>query len=177
MNITNSDVILLAHATLGVLGTLAALWVFVEALNAQKENAARTRTASYAVAAFMVAAWIVGGYWYLHFYPAEKAIILKGPWPFSHNLFMETKEHLFLATLVLSLYLPIAAAEKLYASRGARNMVLCITLLIALTGLSIEGAGAIVNHGVKVALAATVKASNARAAAGTSTGLSTEVSK
>jgi uncharacterized membrane protein YwaF len=163
MNITASDVILMAHATLGVLGTVAAVWVFVEALNAQESNAARTRTASFAVAAFMIATWIVGGYWYIHFYPPEKAIILMGPWPFAHNLFMETKEHLFLATLVLALYLPFAAAEKLYANRAARNMVLCTALLIAFTGLAIEGAGAIINHGVKVALAATVKSASAGA--------------
>ncbi len=161
MNITASDLILMTHATLGVLGTLAAIWVFVEALNAQEGNAGRIRLASLFVSAFMVAAWIFGGYWYVHFYPPEKAIILKGPWPFAHNLFMETKEHLFFVTLILALYLPIAASEKLYASRGARNMVLCVTLLIALSGLAIEGAGAIINHGVKVALAATVKAASA----------------
>ena len=38
MNVTGSSVILLAHATFGGLGTLAALWVFVEALNAREEN-------------------------------------------------------------------------------------------------------------------------------------------
>src|SRR5580692_8296573 len=102
MNITNSDLIVLAHAAFGVLGSLAALWVFVEALNAQQENAERTRKAAVAVATFICAAWVLGGYWYVHFYPADKALILKGPWPFAHNLFMETKEHLFFATLILS---------------------------------------------------------------------------
>src|SRR5579862_2725471 len=130
MNITGNDVLLLAHATLGVLGTLSAVWVFVEALDAREENAARTRRAAAAVAVFMTAAWIAGGYWYLHFYPAERALILKGPWPLAHSLFMETKEHLFLMTLILSLYLPIAAADKLYANAAARRMVLCVAMLI-----------------------------------------------
>ncbi len=152
MNITTSDILLLAHATLGVLGTLSAVWVFVEALDAREENAARTRRAAAAVAVFMTAAWIAGGYWYLHFYPAERALILKGPWAFAHSIFMETKEHLFLATLILALYLPIAAAESLYRNAAARRMVLSVAMLIVLTGLAIEGAGAIVDHGVKVAL-------------------------
>lgn len=152
MNITASDVILLGHATFGMLGILAALWVFVEALNAREENASRIRKGAAAAAIFMCMACICGGYWYLHFYPAEKAILLKGPWPFAHNLFMETKEHLFFATLILSLYLPIAAADKLHANAAARRMVLCVALLIALTGLGIEGAGAVIDHGVKVAL-------------------------
>jgi len=105
-----------------------------------------------AVAIFMVAAWILGGYWYLHFYPVERAIILHGPWPFAHNVFMETKEHLFLMTLILSFYLPIAAWDKLASSAAARRMVLCIAALIALSGLAIEGSGAVIDHGVKVEL-------------------------
>jgi len=152
VNITGNDAILLLHATFGVLGTVSALWVFVEALNAQEQNAQRLRTAAWAVAVFMTLAWIVGGYWYLHDYPAERALILKGPWPFAHNLFMETKEHLFLATLILAFYLPIAARDRLYANAAARRMVLSVAMLIVLTGLSIEGAGAVIDHGVKVAL-------------------------
>ncbi len=152
MNLTTSDLVLLGHATFGALGTLAALWVFVEALNAREENASRIRWSGAAVAICMGAACILGGYWYLRFYPAEKAIILQGPWPLAHNLFMETKEHLFFATLILALYLPIAAADKLYANASARKMVLCVALLIALTGMAIEGAGAVIDHGVKVAL-------------------------
>ena len=152
MNITANDAILLAHATFGVLGTVSAVWVFVETLNAREQNAQRIRTASLAVATFMFAAWIFGGYWYLHFYPVERAIILKGPWPFAHNLFMETKEHLFLMTLILSFYLPIAARDRLYVNTVARRMVLSVAMLIVLSGLAIEGSGAVIDHGVKVAL-------------------------
>jgi hypothetical protein len=152
MNIRMSDVILLAHASFGVLGTLSALWVLVEALSAREENAARIRRSAAAVAICMCVACLLGGSWYLHSYPAEKAIILRGPWPLAHNLFMETKEHLFFATLILALYLPIAAAEKLHANAMARRMVLCVSLLIVLTGMAIEGAGAIIEYGVKVAL-------------------------
>ena len=104
MDITGSDIILLAHASCGVLGSLAALWVFIEALNARPESAGRIKTAALVGAIAMGAAWILGGYWYVHFYPAEKAIILKGPWPFAHNIFMETKEHLFFITGLLSFY-------------------------------------------------------------------------
>ena len=110
MKLTMSDVVLLGHAACGILGTLAALWVFVEALHAQEENARRIRGGAAAVAICMCAASVLGGYWYLTAYPAEKAIILKGPWPSAHNVFMETKEHLFFVTLILALYLPIAAA-------------------------------------------------------------------
>jgi hypothetical protein len=152
LNISSSDAILLAHAAFGVTGCMAALWVFVEALNARPGNADRLQLAALVAAVCMAAAWICGGYWYVHFYPPEKALILKGPWPFAHNLFMETKEHLFFITGILAFLLPIAAREKLYASPAARKLVLSIAALIAITGLAVEGAGAVINHGVKLAL-------------------------
>ena len=82
---------------------------------------------------------------------AEKAVILKGPWPWAHNLFMETKEHLFFIPLILALYLPIVAARKLAANAAARAMVMVVATFIILNGLAIEGAGAIINYGAKVA--------------------------
>jgi hypothetical protein len=152
MNISTSDAILLAHAGFGVTGCLAALWVFLEALNAQPGNAGRTRAAALVTAVSMAAAWICGGYWYVHFYPAEKALILTGPWPFAHNLFMETKEHLFLITGMLAFLLPVVAREKLDSNAAARKLVLSVAALIVITGLAVEGAGAVIEHGAKVAL-------------------------
>ena len=152
MNISASDVILLAHAGFGVTGCLAALWVFIEALSAQPGNAARIRAAALVTALSMAAAWICGGYWCVHFYPAEKALILTGPWPFAHNLFMETKEHLFLITGMLAFLLPVVAREKLDSNAAARKLVLSVAALIVITGLAVEGAGAVIEHGAKVAL-------------------------
>jgi hypothetical protein len=152
LNISTSDVVLLAHAAFGVAGCLAAVWVFVEALNAQPANAVRTKTAAVVAATCMAGAWICGGYWYVHFYPPEKVLILKGPWPFAHSLFMETKEHLFFITAILAILLPIAARERLYSNPAARKLVLSVAGLIAITGLAVEAAGAVIDHGAKVAL-------------------------
>lgn len=152
MNISASDVILLAHAGCGVAGCLAAIWVFVEALNATPGNAVRLRRVALAVAVCMSAAWICGGYWYVHFYAPEKALILHGPWPLAHSFFMETKEHLFFVTAILALLLPIATREKLYSNLPARKLALSVAALVAIAGLAVEGAGAVIDHGVKVAL-------------------------
>jgi len=146
-----SDIILFAHPTFGVLGILAAVWVFVEALNASEANQKRIWYASLAVTASIAAAWILGGYWYVNYYYAEKAVILKLPWPWAHNIFMETKEHLFFIPLILAFYLPIVAAKKLAANRMARVMVMVVAMFVVLNGLAIEGAGAIINYGAKVA--------------------------
>jgi hypothetical protein len=150
--ISVSDVVLLAHAGFGVTGCLAAAWVVAEALNARPGNAGRIRAVALLAAVTMAAAWICGGYWYVHFYPAEKTLILAGPWPFAHNVFMEVKEHLFFITGTLALLLPIAARENLAANSGARRMVICVAGLIVITGLAVEGAGAVIDHGVKIAL-------------------------
>ena len=147
-----ADIILFAHPTFGVLGILAAVWVFVEALNASTGNRQRLRAAALLVTIFMVLAWLFGGYWYLVYFPTEKALILGGPWPFAQDLFMETKEHLFFVLLILSFYLPVVAAADLTSSRGARAMVMVVAGFIVLNGLAIEGAGAVVNHGAKLAL-------------------------
>jgi hypothetical protein len=147
-----TDIILFAHPTFGVLGILSALWVFVEALNASDSNRTRIRRMALLVPLFMVLAWLLGGYWYVTHYGVDKAVILNGPWPFAHDVFMETKEHLFFVPAILALYLPIVAAANLAVNRGARTMVLVVAALIVVNGLVIEGAGAVINHGAKLAL-------------------------
>lgn len=148
-----SDIILLSHPIFGVLGIIAAVWVFVEALNASPANAARIRSMAYAVTVFMLLAWVLGGYWYVNFYAADKAVIQAGPFPWAHGLIMETKEHLFFMTLILALLLPITTRASLASNKSARTMTLVVSALIALSGLAVEGAGALINFGAKAALA------------------------
>jgi hypothetical protein len=146
-----NDVILFAHPMFGMLGVLASVWVFVEALNPSEANRSRMRIAAFIVAGCFIVAWALGGYWRMAFYAPEKAIILKGPWPWAHNFVMETKERLFFIPLILALYLPIAAAANLTRNRGARVVVMVAAAFIVLNGLAIEGAGAVVSYAVKIA--------------------------
>ena len=149
-----TEIILMIHVLFGVACVLASVWVFVDALNASEANLQRIQWVSRAAAMFMWLSFVVGGYWYVVFYPADKAIILKGPWPFAHSYFMETKEHLVIMLLLLATYLPIAASNPLAANRDARRLVLWLAALIPLLGLMIEGHGAVIAMGVKVALLA-----------------------
>jgi hypothetical protein len=151
-----NELILFSHPTFGVLGTMAALWVFVEALNASDSNRVRTLLAALAVTTLIGLACAAGGYWYVFHYAPEKTLILSGPWPFAHGIVMETKEHLFFVLLILAVYLPIVAARRLVVDRPARIVAIVVAGLIVLHGLAIEGAGAIINHGAKAALAQAV---------------------
>jgi hypothetical protein len=126
----------------------------VDVLNANQANQTRIRWLSRAAAVFMWLAFVVGGYWYVVFYSADKAVILKGPWPFAHNYFMETKEHLVIILLLLATYLPIVTANNLVESKEARRLALWVAALIPLLGLMMEGHGAVIAMGVKMGLLA-----------------------
>lgn len=150
-----NELTLMLHPTFGVLAMFAAVWVFVDVLNASPRNARRIRTVSVLLAVLLWLSYLSGGYWYVLFYPADKALIQAGPWPFAHRFFMETKEHLFFSLLLLGTYLPIAAADHgLVAGKSQRHLVLTLCALVVMLGLAMEGSGATVGLGVKLALLA-----------------------
>jgi len=148
------EIVLLGHVMFGVGCLITTVWLFVDVLNAREGNLARIRWMSRAAMVFLWLAFIVGGYWYVVDYKADKEVILKGPWPFSHNYFMETKEHFVITLLLLATYLPIAASNNLAVNREARRLVLSVAALVAALALLAEGHGAMISMGVKVALLA-----------------------
>jgi hypothetical protein len=148
------EVILMMHPTLGVLGLITAAWMFGETLNASEANIGRIRTLGLATAVLIWGAYIVGGYFYVLYYGADKATILSGPWTISHNFFMETKEHAFFMVLMLATLLCIAAQGKVDVSKATRKLVLYSSGLLVLMIFAMEGAGAMISMGVKVALMA-----------------------
>lgn len=149
-----NEFILMMHPAFGVLAILASVWVFAETVNAKDSNIARIRYASWAVAGLMWAAFLVGGYWYVFHYAADKALIKSGPWPFAHSFVMEAKEHVFLSLLLLATFLPIATSNNLITNKGSRSVVLWSAALIVAMGLAMEGGGALISMAVKVALLA-----------------------
>lgn len=152
------DVLLFLHPTFGVLAIIASVWVFVETVNATEANRLRIWRASLAVAVLFVLTWFFAGWFYtVYYHGGDQQIIQKGPVPWAHNFFMETKEHLFFIPAILALYLPFVARLRLHVNKTARAMVLVVAALIALNGLAIEGAGAIINWGAKTALLHTVQ--------------------
>ena len=149
------EMVLLGHVLFGVGCILATVWLFVDVLNAHEGNLARIRCVSRAAAIFIWLAFIIGGYWYVVDYKADKAVILKGPWPFAHDYFMETKEHFVIPLLLLATYLPMVASNNLAVNKEARRLVLWVAALVAALGLMAEGHGAIIAMGVKVAMMGT----------------------
>ena len=141
------------HATTGAMAIMATIWVFVETLNASMLNRVRLVWGSMIAAVLMAVTYVAGGYWYVTYYAADKAVILAGPWPMAHKLVMEFKEHMFFATLFLSLILPIIIrGNNLVTNRGARMLVYVIAALVILTAFAWEGAGAFISMAVRLGL-------------------------
>ena len=149
--------LLLAHPVTGGLATLAALWVFVDTLNAGESSVARIKNISLICAVLMWLTYFLGGYFYVVYYGVDKAFIKAGPWAFGHNFFMEAKEHVFLMLLMLATYLPIAAYNYIPSNKSVRKIILWVTGLIVPTSLSMEGSGAVIALAAKVALLLKVK--------------------
>jgi hypothetical protein len=153
-------IILFLHPTFGVLAMLAAAWVFVGTLNATDGNLHRIRMAAAITAGLFALTWFFAGWFYtIYYHGGDQQIIMKGPAPWAHNFFMETKEHLFFIPLILAFFLPFVTRLRLSVNKPARLMVLVVSGLIVLNVLAIEGAGAIINWGAKTALAHTVQTS------------------
>lgn len=151
------EAVLLLHPTLAMLSVISAIWVIVETINASPSNLNRIKKVSFLVAVFMFLTWVVAGYYYVTFYAPDKAIILKGSWKFAHNLIMESKEHLFFMTLILSFLLPIvASANDIIKNKQSRKLIISVASLIVLSSLMLEGAGSIIAMGVKMGLLETV---------------------
>jgi hypothetical protein len=146
------EIILMTHVLFGMLCIIATVWLFVDALNAGEANQARIKVLSLGIAITMWLSFLIAGYWYLVYYAPDKAIILKGPWPFAHTFFMEMKEHVVIMLLLLTTFLPIVAFNNLAANKAARKVVLWVTGLIGLVAVAMDGAGALIAMGVKVAL-------------------------
>lgn len=134
---------------------LCALWLLVDTLNASNQNRSRIITAAVLLAGFMWSTYLIGGYWYVEFYGADKAIIKQGPFPAAHGFFMEAKEHVFLLLILLATWIPLAAIRN-RADVGGNCVLLLwssgLMVLGTLGTLGMEGAGALIGLGVKVAL-------------------------
>ena len=147
------EFLLMVHPTTGALAIFCAIWCIVEVLNSSEQNRGRTRLAALSSMWLMVATYIAGGYWYVVYYAADKAVILKSSWPFAHTFFMEAKEHAFFITLILSIFLAIIArSEDFVRNRSARVLAVWVTLMVILSAFAAEGAGSLIAMGVRIGL-------------------------
>lgn len=145
------EILLFIHPTLGILGMLGALWIFVEILRPDEAGLRRIRIASVLVAGAFALTWISGGIWDSAYYEADRAVMASGAWALAGNLTMETKEHLIVLILLMAFYLPLLAfgAEQ-RRLQAVRLPLMTVAGLIVLNTLAMEGFGAVLAQSVHV---------------------------
>ena len=153
-----NSLVMLSHAVFGVFTHLALVWLYVESINASEKNQKRIKQATYHVVFWITLSFIVGGFWYINYYPTDKTVILKSNFAFVHKFFMESKEHIFFALLILAYYLPfVTLKHNLSKNMVARKATISLVSVMGIIILYMEGAGAIIGQGVKLALREVVK--------------------
>lgn len=146
------------HAFLGEIGIAAFLWTFVEMLKPTPSRLRRAKIAAFLGVVFFFASWIVGGYYYLNYYGSlVKPVILKGPQSWAHNIFTETKEHIFLFLPFLSTFVYTLLIRYQSHLRGdkdpkARKAILLLCLLVIILGALMAFMGYMISSGYRAAL-------------------------
>ncbi len=150
MSLFGIQVSVMVHVLFGVLGILLAVALFVYILNANEKNIPRIKCLSLYTAVSICLSYFIGGWWYVVHYYRERDIIRAGAWKWAHTFFMEYKEHLFFVLLFLSILLPIIAYRNDLMVPENRRLLLLVTALIVILGLTMDGSGAIISRGVVV---------------------------
>lgn len=145
----NKPVLVGLHLGFAILGIDLSLWLLGEFM-ANQYGHIRAKIAAVGALLAYVMSWIIGGYYYVHFYGAiVKPEILTSSTPWAHSVVMETKEHIFLmivplaATLVFLSWLKPEDIEQYQLKTMAKILVgltAGLGLLIGLMGFVISAA-------------------------------------
>lgn len=140
------------HAIFGEVAAILFLWTFVELFRGvDRTNVTRVRRISLAALGSLALSWIVGGNYYLTGYQQIRDVIVEGPQPWSHLVFMETKEHVFLYLPALAILQTVALRSREEVTGDARYALLVITGLLVLTAFTMAGFGYLISSGFRAA--------------------------
>jgi len=146
-------ILVLIHSIGGGFAALALIWIVIEMMHPTNEGIKRAKAAGFLAAFFnIIGCWIIGGYNYLIDYGSNvKPIILSGSLPWAHQIFMETKEHVFIFLPILSILLAIiffilGKDYILLNDRKARHGVILITIITLFMILLMFVMGAFISY-------------------------------
>lgn len=146
------------HAFVGEAGFLLFLWVFVELVNPTPDRIRRAIFVTLLGTLAFFASWFIGGYYYVTFYGSGSKLLIKsGAIPWAHDIFTESKEHIFLFLPLLSVY-AFALLKKykdgILQKPEIKKALLLLVSVIILIGLAMAGMGYVISVGVRTALEA-----------------------
>jgi len=149
----NIEFLLLAHVIFGVFGTILGAAVGFESYLTQKYSQ-RKFIMSIACTVFMFAAMILGGFWYLNYYPEGKELIKAGSLPWAHAIIMESKEHIFFLLMIAALILPFSVLDQKRRDGKGSGIIVALGLIIFVLGMMMEGMGGLISLAVRISLGA-----------------------
>jgi hypothetical protein len=135
------------HLGLAIVGIDAFLWLLGKLKGHDSSERSTRNTALVGILAF-IGSWIAGGYYYVVYYGTiVKPVIKSGLAPWAHNIIMETKEHIFLFIIPLSMTVFfITLLDKNERERlGIKNSTLWLCGAVAVLALAIGAMGFIIS--------------------------------
>ncbi|WP_232700658.1 hypothetical protein [Halobacterium wangiae] len=140
------------HALFGEVSAILFLWTFVELYRGvDRTNVVRVRRISLVALLSLALAWIVGGNYYLTGYQQIKDTIVQGPQPWSHLVFMEAKEHIFLFLPILAVLQTMTLQAQDEITGDSRYALLVITGLLVILVFLMAGMGYLISSGFRAA--------------------------
>lgn len=141
-----------SHAFLGLLALIAGVWFFAE-VRKQQVDLRVVKFLSVSMALVVWLSWITAGWWYITYYPIDRAVITAGPMAFAHNLVMESKEHFFYIGLLLSTALPFyvngLSSRLASGDAAAKRFLIVLIVIIVVGGVVLEMMGGLISIAAK----------------------------
>lgn len=105
---------------------------------------------AWSAAALFLLSWATSAYYYVTYYgTAVKPRILEGDTPFSHTLFMESKEHIFLLLPFMAISIALCAAYlRLHGDDELRKSTAVLTFVALVFGIAITAAGMFISGSI-----------------------------
>lgn len=150
-----SQILVFFHIAFGELAGASLLWGVKELIFITPQRYSWLRGSYWIAFGSSMASWLIGGSYYLFFYPQVKPVINAGPEAWAHAVFMEAKEHIFLLVPVLLFLLALfvqRAAPRLQENPKLKNRFLILTLFVVGMIFSIAFMGYMITWGARTAL-------------------------
>lgn len=144
---------LIVHVFTGLIGIVAAYTILIELLRREPVIKKVLTSSLFSFIAYVLS-WVSGGYYYLTYYGAQvKPRILKGPYPWAHSIFTETKEHafLFLPFIALVIWLVVRAHKTTLTQQPqVKKSIIWLTAVQVLIGVFVTLSGFIMSGSVRL---------------------------
>lgn len=144
---------LVVHVVTGLVGVIAAYALLIEILRREPQVKKLATASVFSLLGYLLS-WMSGGYYYLTHYGSQvKPLILKGPYPFAHSIFTESKEHIFILLPLLATVtciLVCANKAKLTQPGALKKSFIWLTVVQVVLGAFVTLAGFIMSGSVRL---------------------------